>query len=315
MLKITTSHKPLLYVSVLMLATLAASLVGLAVDPRIITGMPAWLKPAKFGASTGIYGFTLLWIFTYIPEWRRTRRVVGWITAVVFVLEIAIIDAQAWRGSTSHFNVGTPRDAVLFGVMGTAIMIQTLSTIWVAVALWRQRFADETLGWALRLGVAMTIVGAAIGGMMTRPTAAQLADARATRHMPFAGAHTVGAPDGGPGLRGTGWSVEHGDLRVAHFVGLHAVQALALFALALRRRRDALDTATALNTVRLVKIAAASYFALFVILEWQALRAEPLVHPTTSTAVALALWAAVTAVAAGVSMLRHTPRPSAAIVA
>ena len=69
---------------------------------------------------------------------------------------------------------------------------------------------------------------------MTRPTAAQLDEARATGRMAIAGAHTVGAPDGGPGLPGTGWSVEHGDLRIPHFVGLHAMQILPLLALALR---------------------------------------------------------------------------------
>src|SRR5688500_18914703 len=161
----------------LMQVVLAAAFVGLAVDPRIITGAPAWLKPAKFAASIAIYTFTLAWIFTLIPEWVNTRRIVGWMTAIALVLEIVVIDLQAWRGTTSHFNVGTLFDGVLWSVMGLAIVVQTLTTIAVAVALWRQRFTDRALGWALRLGMTLTIVGALIGGVMTRPTRIQLADA------------------------------------------------------------------------------------------------------------------------------------------
>ena len=82
---------PLTAAGLLMIAALAAAVVGLAIDPRIVTGAPVWLKPAKFAVSNAIYMFTLAWIFTLIPEWTRTRRLVGWTTAVILVMETAII--------------------------------------------------------------------------------------------------------------------------------------------------------------------------------------------------------------------------------
>src|SRR4051812_42726962 len=94
---------PLTATGLVMVMALAGAVVGLAADPRIITGVPAWLKPAKFALSIAIYSFTLAWIFSLIPEWTRTRRTVGWTTAVVLVLEMAIISLQAARGTTSHF--------------------------------------------------------------------------------------------------------------------------------------------------------------------------------------------------------------------
>ncbi len=284
---------PLTAAGLLMLAVLAASLVGLAVDPRTVTGAPVWLKPAKFAISTAIYMLTLAGIFTLLPGWRRTRRIVEWTTAVILVLEVAIIDLQAWRGTTSHFNFATTFDGALFSIMGSAIIVQTLTSMAVAVALWRQRVPDRALGWALRLGMIITIIGASAGGLMTRPTAAQLEQTRATGRLVVSGAHTVGAPDGGPGLPGTAWSVEHGDLRIPHFLGLHALQLLPLVAFATRRRK-----VTESARVRLVLVAAASQVALFAILLWQALRGQPLVQPDGVTLVALIAWMTFTAVAA-----------------
>jgi hypothetical protein len=144
----------------------------------------------------------------------------------------------------------------------------------------------------MRFGLSITIVGAASGGLMTGPTKAQLAAARTTGHVTVIGAHTVGAPDGGPGLPVTGWSRERGDLRVPHFLGLHALQALPLFALAFLRRGWA-DTIR----IRVTCAVAGSYVLLFAILLSQALRGQALTHPDTTTLTALAMWSVLTAAA------------------
>jgi len=285
---------PLTAVGVLMVIVAGASVVGLLVDPRVITGAPAWLKPFKFAVSTAIYSLTLAWIFGWLSDWPRVRRTVGWVTATVFVLEVAVIDVQAWRGTTSHFNASTRLDMALFSVMGAAIVLQTVVSVWVAIALWRQHFTDATLGWALRLGMTLTIAGAFTGALMTRPTAEQLAVARAGGPMPVVGAHTVGGPDGGPGLPLTGWSREHGDVRVPHFVGLHAIQAFALIAVALRRwrRPEAVR-------VKALLVAASSYAALFLLLLWGALRGQSFAAPDATVLVATAIWAVATALVLG----------------
>ena len=284
-----------------MLAVLALTALGLAIDPRLVTGAPVWLKPAKFALSISIYAFTLAWVCSFLGAWPRTRRVVGWTTAVVMALEMGIIALQAARGTSSHFNASTPLDMALFSLMGLAIVVQTTTTIAVAVALWRQHFDDVPLGWAVRLGMTMTILGAFAGGLMTAPTAQQLTAAKAGEGMPIAGAHTVGAPDGGPGMAGTGWSVEHGDLRVPHFIGLHALQAIPIVALVLRRR-----TVSAAVGVRLVATAAASYAALFGIVLIQALRGQSLLMPDAPTLMLLAAWLLTTTAAMAAAVAVHS---------
>ena len=297
--RLWAADAPLTAVGLLMIALLGVAAVGLMIDPRVVTGAPVWLKPAKFAASIAIYTLTLAWVFTYLAPWTRTRRIVSRTTVVVMVLEWAIIALQAWRGTTSHFNMSTALDATLFSVMGGAIILQTFTSVAVAVALWRQHFNDRALGWALRLGMTITIVGALTGGLMTRPTSLQLEQLRAGQAVAVIGGHTVGAVDGGPGLPGTGWSVEHGDLRVAHFIGLHALQALALLALVLGRRRSR-DGAPA----RVVIVAGASYALLYALLVWQALRGESVANPEMTTVVALAAWAAATAGAVWIALTR-----------
>jgi hypothetical protein len=284
--------RPLTVTGLVMLPLLAAFAVGIAVDPRLVTGAPVWLKPAKFAASIAIYTLSLAWAFRYLRDWPRLRRVVGRGTAATLVLEMAIIAGQAARGTASHFNVGTPLDAALFATMGVAIFAQTLLSAAVAMALWRSRTADAVMGRALALGLTITVVGASVGGLMTQPTAAQREEFGRTGRLAVAGAHTVGAPDGGAGLPGTGWSLERGDLRVPHFVGLHAFQVLPLVALLMARRRWPMAT-----RIRLITIVGASYAGVLVLLTWQALRAQSFARPDALTVTSFAVWGTLTIVA------------------
>jgi hypothetical protein len=303
------SHAPLTATALLMFGLLGAFSVGLLLDSRLVLGAPVWLKPAKFALSIGVYCFTMVWLFGFIPERVGTRRVVGAVTVAAMLLEMGIIGAQAARGTTSHFNVSTPLNAVLFAAMGIGILAQTLTSVALAVALFRQRFEDRALGWAVRFGMAITIVGALLGGVMTRPTPEQVAQMSAG-HASVSGAHTVGAADGGPGMTGSGWSREHGDVRVPHFMGLHAMQLLPLLALASRRLR-----ASATQRVRLMLGFAFSYVGLFGILLWQALRGQPLVAPDTSTWVALLGWAALSAALAWASLRQRSLTSPVPVVA
>ena len=137
---------------------------------------------------------------------------------------------------------------------------------------------------------------------MLQPTPDQIAQARGSHRMPVVGAHTVGAPDGGPGLPGIHWSRDHGDLRISHFVGLHALQALSLIVVALPAGWSAT------RRVRFTISAAASYTALFGILLWQALRGQSIVAADAPTLVVLGLWVILTASASALAARSESAR-------
>ena len=109
--------------------------------------------------------------------------------------------------------------------------------------------------------------------------------------MTIAGAHTVGGADGGSGVPVTGWSREHGDLRVPHFIGLHALQALAIVAVVMRRWRQPEAV-----RVRAILVVAASYASLYFLLLWEAMRGKSIVAPDVIALASIAIWAAVTVV-------------------
>ena len=136
-------------------------------------------------------------------------------TVIVFTFELSVIVWQAANGRLSHFNISTPFYAALFQAMGVAIVVFTIWTAYIGVLFFTQKefTIPRTYLWAIRLGIFLFVVFAFEGGIMAQ----QLR-------------HTVGFADGSPGLPLVNWSRIYGDLRVAHFFGLHSLQILPLVA-------------------------------------------------------------------------------------
>jgi hypothetical protein len=279
-------------VGFVMAADLVFCLLGLVVDRRVITGAPAWLKPAKFAISTLIAAWSFAFCMASTTVWPRFVRMLDWLLAAGLVVEIVLIDLQAARGTTSHFNITNPFDATVYAVMGVSIACIWLGMLLLTVVLFRQPFASAW-GWSLRLGMVLALAGTGSGAFMTLPNSQQLAAAHAMGRMPIVGGHTVGAPDGGPGLPITGWSADHGDLRIAHFVGMHGLQVLPLLAWWLSRRRPAMgDRAQR----KLVFLLAASYLSLFGLLLWQAFRGQSIAQPDGLAIATFGAWLVLTGV-------------------
>ena len=281
---------PLRWTVIFSAALLIANLVGLVVDPRTLIGEPVWLKPSKFAISSVFYAGSLMWILAMIEDRPRTVRIVSWVTAVAMIIELVLISLQAFRGVRSHFNVGTPLDTAIFSIMGTSILALWIVSVVAFVALARQSFTNRPWGVVLKWALLLTVIGSALGGTMTSPRDSQLEVAMAGGGMPESGAHTVGAPDGGEGLPGVGWSTEGGDLRIGHFLGLHALQILPIIGLAVlwlfgnRSERQ---------QINLVHLTAVGYLGTIALITWQAFRAEPLIYPSALTLTVTAIFFAI----------------------
>ncbi|GFN02699.1 hypothetical protein GCM10010298_60640 [Streptomyces microflavus] len=285
------------------------SAVGLVVDDRVLAGAPIWAKPFKFTVSLAAYGLTLAWMLTHLTRGHRTGWWAGNVVVLTSLVEMTVITVQVVRGKRSHFNAATPLDTALFSVMGITIIVLWAATLAIGILLLRASIADRAAAWAIRGGVLIALVGAGLGFLMTLPSAEQQAAGNLDT-AEVIGAHSVGVPDGGPAMPLTGWSTTGGDLRAPHFVGMHALQLIPLFLIALvllaprlARLRDAGVR------LRLVRVATAGYAGLVALTTWQALRGQSLIHPDAATLMAAGVLLA--AVAAGVwAALRTAPGPA-----
>jgi hypothetical protein len=303
-------NRPLTILGGAMLLVLLAALSGVLLDHRVITGAPAWLKPAKFAISISVYCFTFVWLLGFVENRPSLVRLVANVTVISFIVEMIAIVVQAARGTTSHFNVSTPFNSFLWVMMGTFIVFVWAMSLLLAIMLILQRMPDRAFASSLRLAVFISLVGMAAAFLMVRSTPGQLAAIVSGHAPPIIGAHSVGVFDGGPGLPVVGWSTLGGDLRVAHFVGLHALQFLPFFSWLLTHRRGFFSRLSEGQKLTLVWTLGLAYLGLVLLLVWQALRGQSVISPDTKTiSVAVALLsAAVTSILGTVAQTFWTNR-------
>lgn len=293
-------HRPLVAFAAAMGLWVVVCVVGLVVDPRTLAADPIWAKPLKFSISLALYALTLAWMLSLVrrPVLRRIGWWAGTIGAGASLLEIAVISIQVVRGVGSHFNVSTPTNQFFYQLMAGGVTLMYCATLLVgaAVAVF-STVQDRAVAWALRIGLVVALVGLSVGFLMVVPTTAQLADPASGTY----GSHSVGGDDASGGVPFLGWNTVHGDLRVSHFIGMHALQVLPILALALPR------TMPAATRLRVVVVAGATYAAVTAIALWQALRGQSVIRPDGLTigAVGVVLVLLATSVAIVTARTRH----------
>lgn len=193
----------------LLFALLVPMAFGLLFDERTLRGVNVWLKPMKFALSLGVLAWTTAYFSALVqPERRRALALVRWALIGAATFELAYIMLQAALGQASHYNVGTPLRAALYQLMGLGALMLTGTQALLAWLV--ARHARPGVAPAFRLAVVTGLGMAFVFG-----TAAGI---------PL----SIAQPPDASALPLFGWHLR-GDLRPAHFVGLHAVQLLPLF--------------------------------------------------------------------------------------
>ncbi len=237
---------------------LVAMLAVAPFDHRLVMRLNPWVKPMKFAASIAIYLWTLAWFLKYLPGPRWALQVIRWGASIAMTAEMLCIGLQAARGTTSHYNNSTPFNTAVFAAMAGMILVNTLVAAFVLLLFLLGKLElASAYRWGIRLGLLVFVVGSLEGMVMI-----------------LHNAHTVGLPDGGPGLPLVNWSTRAGDLRIAHLLGLHALQILPLAGYWVSRWRTALPAG---RQVAYLFVFFVAYAGAAGLLFWQAMHGRPLI--------------------------------------
>ena len=251
--------RPMVTLTAVALAFLAMALIWAGFDNRLIEGAAVWAKPLKFAISFVVLFATMALVEPYFsPSWRNSRMFAAIAVAMsaAMLLEMLYMISQAAQGQTSHFNFATPFTALMYSLMGVGAVTLVMGVGLMGWAALRDKAAS--FGPGVRAGVAWGFILSFVLTMITAGTMSNMAG------------HYIGTPAPGAAVFPLmGWSASVGDLRPAHFVSLHAMQALPLLGVWVDRRG---------KNAGLVKIAAVVYAGITLALFAQALMGLPVIR-------------------------------------
>jgi hypothetical protein len=207
------SRNPLLAKMGLFFLILAVCL-GLyaTINTVTILGINSMIKPLKFALSTWIYAWTMAYLLFYVNNQIRVK----WysiLATFVMLYENGVITIQAFRGKLSHFNQTELLGGILYAIMGVLIVWLTTATLIISLRFIFQKndFIRKPFALSIKIGLIFFVIFSFMGGYMS-----------------VINSHNVGGKIGESGLTFLNWSTLFGDLRVAHFFGLHSLQVIPI---------------------------------------------------------------------------------------
>jgi hypothetical protein len=204
-------NETLFYYGLLCLALALVFLILTRYTSTQVYHVNAWYKPTKFALSTCLFAWAMAWYCHYLPNFNI--QLFNWSVILLLGFEIIYIAFQASKGQLSHYNISTPVYSALFSMMALAATLVTLYTAYIGMLFFTNAF--DTLPnyylWSIRFAILIFVIfsfeGFAMGSRLN---------------------HSVGALNDNSNWFILGWSKTVGDLRVAHFIGMHALQVLPI---------------------------------------------------------------------------------------
>ena len=185
-----------------------------------VAGVNAWYKPMKFALSTLLFSWAMAWYSQYFGALTNLKAY-NWGVILLLGFEVVYIAWQAGRGQLSHYNQSTPFYGFMFSMMALAATVVTLWTAYIGLLFFKNDFPElpDYYRWGIRLGIVIFVIFSLEGFVMGSRLS-----------------HTIGGPDGNHGIPFLNWSNKYGDLRIAHFIGMHALQVLPILAFHLLKK-------------------------------------------------------------------------------
>ena len=224
------------------------------INTEVVFGINSMIKPIKFAISTWIYSWSLAYLLFYVNNQRRVK-LFSYLSVLVMLFENGVITIQALKGNISHFDQSESIGGILYALMGVFIVWVTTATLVVTVRFIFQKTYSIAAPFALsiKIGLLLFVVFSFFGGYMS-----------------VLNTHNVGGKIGGEGVPFLNWSTLYGDLRVAHFFGIHSLQIIPLAGYFISSKIN--DEQKAKNIVWLVALL---YFVFITALAFQSISGLP----------------------------------------